>query len=377
MIEFNRPPYTGKELDYIKDAVETKKKISGDGYYTKQCNAWLEEEFHVNKALLTTSCTSALEMSALLSDIQPGVEVIAPSYTFVTTVSAFVLRGAKIKYVDIRPDTMNIDESLIEEAITDKTKMIVPVHYAGVSCDMDTINELADKYNLKVVEDAAQGVMAKYKGQYLGTIGDFGTYSFHETKNYSMGEGGALLVNNAAYKERAEIIREKGTDRSKFLRGQVDKYTWVDLGSSYLPSDINAAYLYAQLEQAGEIKNNRLKTWNLYNEGLADLEENKDIELPYIPDEVEHNAHMFYIKARDLEERSELIDHLKSQGIQTTFHYVPLHSSKAGKEYGEFVGEDQYTTKESERLLRLPLYYGIKEDEVQHVIDEIRVFYSN
>jgi len=377
LIEFNRPPYTGKELDYIKDAVETKKKISGDGYYTKQCNAWLEEEFHVNKALLTTSCTSALEMSALLSDIQPGVEVIAPSYTFVTTVSAFVLRGAKIKYVDIRPDTMNIDESLIEEAITDKTKMIVPVHYAGVSCDMDTINELADKYNLKVVEDAAQGVMAKYKGQYLGTIGDFGTYSFHETKNYSMGEGGALLVNNAAYKERAEIIREKGTDRSKFLRGQVDKYTWVDLGSSYLPSDINAAYLYAQLEQAGEIKNNRLKTWNLYNEGLADLEENKDIELPYIPDEVEHNAHMFYIKARDLEERSELIDHLKSQGIQTTFHYVPLHSSKAGKEYGEFVGEDQYTTKESERLLRLPLYYGIKEDEVQHVIDEIRVFYSN
>src|SRR5690625_224401 len=377
MIEFNRPPYTGKELDYIKDAVETKKKISGDGYYTKQCNAWLEEEFHVNKALLTTSCTSALEMSALLSDIQPGDEVIAPSYTYVTTVSAFVLRGAKIKYVDIRPDTMNIDESLIEEAITDKTKVIVPVHYAGVSCDMDTINELADKYNLKVVEDAAQGVMAKYKGQYLGTIGDFGTYSFHETKNYSMGEGGALLVNNAAYKERAEIIREKGTDRSKFLRGQVDKYTWVDLGSSYLPSDINAAYLYAQLEQAGEIKNNRLKTWNLYNEGLADLEENKDIELPYIPDEVEHNAHMFYIKARDLEERSELIDHLKSQGIQTTFHYVPLHSSKAGKEYGEFVGEDQYTTKESERLLRLPLYYGIKEDEVQHVIDEIRVFYSN
>lgn len=376
MIEFNVPPYTGKELDYITDAVGSKRKICGDGYYTKQCNLWLEENFNVEKALLTTSCTSALEMSALLSDIQPGDEIIAPSYTFVTTVSAFALQGAKIKFIDIRSDTMNMDETLIEQAITERTKVIVPVHYAGVSCEMDMINEIAAEHNLKVVEDAAQGVMAKYKGQYLGTIGDFGTYSFHETKNYSMGEGGALLVNNEAYKERAEIIREKGTDRSKFLRGQVDKYTWVDLGSSYLPSDINAAYLYAQLERAEEINNDRLNTWHLYNEGLKDLETSGAIELPFIPENIEHNAHMFYIKVRDLEERSNLMEYLKSKEIQTTFHYIPLHSAKAGKEYGEFVGEDKYTTKESERLLRLPLYYGIQEEEVQRVIDEIQTFYA-
>lgn len=375
MISFNVPPVTGNELKYMKDAMDSH-KICGDGKYTKQCNAWLENKFDVQKALLTTSCTHALEMAAILCDIQPGDEVIMPSYTFVSTADAFVMRGAKIVFVDIRPDTMNIDENLIEGAITDKTKAIVPVHYAGVSCEMDKIMEIAKKYNLYVVEDAAQGVMSTYKGKALGTIGDFGCFSFHETKNYSMGEGGAILLKDTKYNEFAEIIREKGTNRSKFFRGQVDKYTWMDYGSSYLPSDLNAAYLYAQLEIAEEINENRLNSWNLYYEGLKDLEEKGHIQLPFIPEDCVHNAHMFYIKAKNLNERTKLIEYLKENDILSVFHYIPLHSAPAGVKYGVFHGEDRYTTKESERLLRLPLYYGLKEEEVRKVINAIKSFYG-
>lgn len=376
MIDFNVPPFVGKEQEYIKKVIENNQKLCGDGIFTKKCNSWFEERFNTPKALLTTSCTHALEMGAILSDIQPGDEVIAPSYTFVSTVNAFVLRGAKIVFVDIRPDTMNIDENLIEEAITDKTKAIVPVHYAGVACEMNKIMDIAKKYNLYVVEDAAQGVMSKYNGEFLGTIGDFGTYSFHETKNYTMGEGGALLIQNKDYIERAEIIREKGTNRSNFIRGQVDKYSWVDVGSSYLPSELNAAYLYAQLEEATMINNNRLKTWNLYYEGLKELEERGFIELPVIPSNCEHNAHMFYIKCKDIEERSELIKHLKNNEIVAAFHYIPLHSAEAGVKFGRFYGEDRYTTKESERLLRLPLYYNLKEEKVEYTIKKIFDFYQ-
>lgn len=376
MINFNFPPVVGKEQEYIKEAIQNNKKLCGDGPFTKKCNTWFEEKFNTPKALLTTSCTHALEMGAILADIQPGDEVIAPSYTFVSTVNAFVLRGAKIVFVDIRPDTMNIDENLIEEAITDKTKAIVPVHYAGVACEMNKIMDIAKKYNLYVVEDAAQGVMSKYNGKYLGTIGDFGTFSFHETKNYTMGEGGALLIQNKDYIERAEIIREKGTNRSNFIRGQVDKYSWVDVGSSYLPSELNAAYLYAQLEEATMINNNRLKTWNLYYEGLKELEERGFIELPVIPSNCEHNAHMFYIKCKDIEERSELIKHLKNNEIVAAFHYIPLHSAEAGVKFGRFYGEDRYTTKESERLLRLPLYYNLKEEKVEYTIKKIFDFYQ-
>lgn len=376
MINFNIPPFVGKEQEYIKEAIESNQKLCGDGAFTKKCNSWFEERFNTPKALLTTSCTHALEMGAILSDIQPGDEVIAPSYTFVSTVNAFVLRGAKIVFVDIRPDTMNINENLIEEAITDKTKVIVPVHYAGVSCEMNKIMDIAKKYNLYVIEDAAQGVMSKYNGKYLGTIGDFGTYSFHETKNYTMGEGGALLIQNKDHIERAEIIREKGTNRSNFIRGQVDKYSWVDVGSSYLPSELNAAYLYAQLEEAIMINNNRLKTWNLYYEGLKELEDRGFIELPVIPSNCEHNAHMFYIKCKDIEERSELIKHLKDNEILAAFHYIPLHSAEAGFKFGRFYGEDIYTTKESERLLRLPLYYNLKEEKVEYTIKKIFDFYQ-
>ncbi len=375
MISFNVPPVTGNELKYMKDAMDSH-KICGDGKYTKQCNSWLENKFDVQKALLTTSCTHALEMAAILCDIQPGDEVIMPSYTFVSTADAFVMKGAKIVFVDIRPDTMNIDENLIEDAITDKTKAIVPVHYAGVSCEMDKIMEIAIKYNLYVVEDAAQGVMSTYKGKALGTIGDFGCYSFHETKNYSMGEGGAILLKDEKYNEFAEIIREKGTNRSKFFRGQVDKYTWMDYGSSYLPSDLNAAYLYAQLEIADEINENRLNSWSLYYEGLKDLEEKGHIQLPFIPEDCVHNAHMFYIKTKDLNERTRLIEYLKENDILSVFHYIPLHSAPAGVKYGVFHGEDRYTTKESERLLRLPLYYGLKEEEVKKVINAIKSFYG-
>lgn len=375
MIQFNIPPYVGKEMEYMKRAIDNH-KICGDGEFTKNCNAWIEENTGTLKALLTTSCTHATELAALLLDIKAGDEVIMPSYTFVSTADAFVLRGAKVVFVDIRPDTMNINEELIEEAITEKTRAIVPVHYAGVACEMDRIMEIARKYRLAVVEDAAQGVMSTYKGKALGTIGDFGCYSFHETKNYSMGEGGALLVQNKDKIEDAEIMREKGTNRSKFFRGQVDKYTWVDQGSSYLPSDLNAAYLWAQLEKAQEINENRLESWNYYYRELLCLKEKGKIELPYIPEGCVHNAHMFYIKAKDLEERTELISYLKEKGVSTVFHYIPLHSATAGKRFGRFSGEDKYTTVESERLLRLPLYYNIDKADLEKVVSEIKEFYA-
>ena len=374
MIRFNVPPYVGKETEYMKAAIDSH-KICGDGEFTKRCNAWIEEHTGTAKALLTTSGTQALEMAALLSDIQPGDEVILPSYTFVSTANAFVLRGAKLVFVDIRPDTMNIDEKLIEDAITDKTRAIVPVHYAGVGCEMDTIMDIAKRHNLVVVEDAAQGVNAFYKGRALGSIGDYGCFSFHETKNYSMGEGGAILINRPEQIEDAEIIREKGTDRSRFFRGQVDKYTWVNIGSSFLPSDINAAYLMAQLEMADEINENRLQSWTRYNEGLQDLAQEGVIELPYIPKECAHNAHMFYIKTKDMEELKALISYLKARDIAAVFHYVPLHSAPAGLRFGRFHGEDRYTTKESERLLRLPMYYNLSESDQQKVIDAVHGFY--
>ena len=376
MIKFNIPTYLGIEKQYIIEAFEKNRKLCGDGPFTKKCNKWIEENFNTSKALLTTSCTHALEMSAILADIKSGDEVIVPSFTFVSTVNAFVLRGAKIVFVDIRPDTMNIDENLIEDAITKKTKAIVPVHYAGVSCEMDKILDIAKKYNLFIIEDAAQGVMASYKGQPLGTIGDFGCYSFHETKNYTMGEGGAILIRNKDYIEKAEIIREKGTNRSKFLRGQIDKYSWVDIGSSYLPSELNAAYLYAQLEEADMINNNRLKTWNIYYNLLKELQNSNKLELPYIPNDCKHNAHMFYIKCKDLEERTRLINFLRENEILTAFHYIPLHSSKAGSIYGRFHGKDKYTTKESERLLRLPLYYNIEDDKIRYIADKIVAFFK-
>ncbi len=374
MIRFNVPPYVGKEEEYMKKAIENH-KICGDGEFTKACNAWIEENTGTKKALLTTSGTQALEMSALLGQIQPGDEVILPSYTFVSTANAFVLRGAKLVFVDIRPDTMNIDEKLIEDAITEKTRVIAPVHYAGVGCEMDTIMDIARRHNLIVVEDAAQGVNAFYKGKALGAIGDYGCYSFHETKNYSMGEGGAILINREEQVEDAEIIREKGTDRSRFFRGQVDKYTWVNIGSSFLPSDINAAYLLAQLEMADEINENRLASWARYREGLQDLADRGVIQLPYIPAECQHNAHMFYIKTKDMEERKALIAFLKERDIAAVFHYVPLHSAPAGLQYGRFHGEDRYTTKESERLLRLPMYYNLTESDQQKVVDSIHEFY--
>lgn len=375
MIHFNVPPYTGKELNYIQRAIDNK-KICGDGEFTKKCNTWIEEKTGSQKALLTTSCTHATEMAALLLEIQEGDEIIMPSFTFVSTADAFVSRGAKVVFVDIRPDTMNIDEMQIEQAVTGKTKAIVPVHYAGVSCEMDTIMEIAEKYHLAVVEDAAQGVMSSYKGKALGSIGDFGCYSFHETKNYSMGEGGAILIRDEKYIEKAEIIREKGTNRSKFFRGQIDKYTWVDFGSSYLPSDMNAAYLWAQLERAEEINTFRLRNWNLYYAQLKELEEEGKIELPVIPEGCVHNAHMFYIKCRDLNERTGLIDYLREKEIQAVFHYIPLHSSPAGKKYGRFSGEDRFTTKESERLVRLPMYYSLTEEEVLTVTDTVKAFYA-
>lgn len=375
MIPFNIPPHLGPEENYISQAIENH-KICGDGEFTKSCNSWLEQKTGCKKALLTTSCTHALEMSALLSDIHSGDEVIMPSYTFVSTANAFVLRGAKIVFVDIRPDTMNIDENLIEAAITPKTKAIAPVHYGGVGCEMDKITEIAKRYNLTVVEDAAQALMCEYKGKALGTFGAFGTISFHETKNYSMGEGGALLINDEEYIEKAEIIREKGTNRSRFFRGQVDKYTWVDQGSSYLPSELNAAYLYPQLEEADKINNDRLKSWNRYYELLKPLAEKGAIELPFIPAHCKHNAHMFYIKAKDLEERTRLIAYLKEQRITAVFHYIPLHSSPAGKEFGRFGGEDKYTTKESERLVRLPMYYGLKDSDIEYICEKIYEFWG-
>ena len=374
MISFNVPPVVGNEMKYIKEAIENK-KICGDGVFTKKCSAWLEQKTGTAKALLTTSCTHATEMAAILADIQPGDEVIMPSYTFVSTADAFVLRGAKAVFVDIRPDTMNIDENLIEEAITERTKAIVPVHYAGVACEMDTICGIAEQYHLSVIEDAAQGVLSTYKGRQLGTIGDYGCYSFHETKNYSMGEGGALLIKDPENIERAEIIREKGTNRSKFFRGQIDKYTWVDAGSSYLPSELNAAYLWAQLEVADTILANRMRSWNMYFSSLKELEEKGYIQLPVMPKECTHNAHMFYIKTKDLEERQNLIAYLEAKGIKAVFHYIPLHSSPAGRKYGTFYGEDRYTTKESERLLRLPMYYHLEKKDIEFVVEQVKRFY--
>ena len=375
MIRFNVPPYTGKEMEYVKEAVESM-HICGDGEFTAKCNKWLEEKTGCKKALLTTSCTHALEMAALLCNIKEGDEVILPSYTFVSTADAFVLRGATLKFVDVRPDTMNIDENKIEEAITDKTKVIAVVHYAGVACEMDTIMDIAKRHNLLVVEDAAQALMGTYKGKALGTIGDFGCISFHETKNYSMGEGGALLIRDEKYVEQAEILREKGTDRSKYFRGQVDKYRWQNFGSSYLPSEMNAAYLYAQLEIADEINNKRIADFDRYYEGLKDLAGSGKIELPVIPEGCEHNGHMFYLKCKDLDERTRLIDFLKKSDILAVFHYVPLHSAPAGEKFGTFVGEDIFTTKESDRLVRLPMYYSLTEGDAGYVISKVREFYE-
>lgn len=373
MINFNEPPVTGKEEHYISQAIANH-KICGDGEFTKKCNTWLENKFSAKKVLLTTSGTTALEMAAILCGVQPGDEVIMPSYTFCSTADAFVQRGAKIVFVDIRPDTMNIDEKLIEYAITPKTKVIVAVHYAGVACEMDTIMDIAHRHNLKVVEDAAQGVMSYYKGKALGTIGDFGCYSFHETKNYSMGEGGAIVINHEDYIEQAEIIREKGTNRSKFWRGQIDKYTWVDYGSSYLPSELNAAYLWPQLEMADEINNARLNIWNAYYKELSKL--NGKIELPVIPEGCIHNAHMFYIKCKDLEERTAFISYMKENEVGCVFHYIPLHSAPAGIKFGSFFEKDVYTTKESERLVRLPLWYGLPCENQNKIISCIKEFFG-
>lgn len=375
MIYFNVPPFTGKEYDYIKQAVNNQ-KICGDGPFTKRCNEWIEKKTGCKKALLTTSCTHATELSALLADIRPGDEVIMPSYTFVSTADAFVLRGAVPVFVDIRPDTMNIDENKIEDAVTDKTKAIVPVHYAGVGCEMDVIMDIAKRHEIMVIEDAAQGIMSTYKNKPLGAIGDFGCYSFHETKNFSMGEGGAILIKDEKYVEPAEIFREKGTDRSKYFRGQVDKYRWQDYGSSYLPSDMNAAYLWAQLELADEITDTRMARWEQYKNRLTHLAESGRIELPYVPEYCTHNAHMFYIKTKDMEERTALIDFLKSKDILAVFHYVPLHTAPAGLKYGRFNGTDEYTTKESDRLVRLPMFYKLTKENVDYICDMVEEFYN-
>lgn len=376
MIQFNVPPYVGTELGYVREAVEDNRKICGDGPFTRRCSQWMEERFGAHKVLLTTSGTTALEMAALLCDIRPGDEVILPSFTFSTTATAFVLVGARLVFVDVRPDTMNIDETKIEAAITERTRVIVPVHYAGVACEMDAIMDIARRHGLLVVEDAAQGVMSTYKGRALGTIGDFGCYSFHETKNYSMGEGGAIVINDERYVERAEIIREKGTNRQRFLRGQVDKYTWEEYGSSYLPSDMNAAYLWGQLECADKINDDRLASWAAYREGLAPLAEQGLVELPVVPEGCAHNAHMFYLKCRSLEERGTLIAYLKEHGVSAVFHYVPLHSSPAGLRYGRFDGEDVHTTADSDRLVRLPMYYGLSQEDRDLVISLVREFYA-
>lgn len=374
MISFNKPPVVGDELKYIEEAL-SKRKLSGDGGFTQKCNAFLESLTGTAKALLTTSCTHATEMAAILADIRPGDEVIMPSYTFVSTANAFVLRGAVPVFVDIRPDTMNIDETLIEDAVTEKTKAIVPVHYAGVGCEMDVIMDIAGQHGLMVIEDAAQGIMSGYHGKPLGTIGDYGCFSFHETKNISMGEGGALLIRDAANAGQAEIVREKGTNRSRFFRGEVDKYSWVGRGSSYLPSELNAAFLWGQLQSADRIYDDRMRSWNAYYERLKPLEDQGLLELPVIPDGCVHNAHMFYVKTRDLEERTALLAYLKENGVGAVFHYVPLHSSEAGRRFGRFHGEDRYTTRESERIVRLPLYFGLTEGEVDEAAQMVTAFY--
>lgn len=375
MISFNIPPFFGDEFKYMQEAVEAH-KICGDGGFTAKCSEWLEEQFGAKKVLLTTSGTSALEMSALMCGICPGDEVILPSYTFSSTANAFVLAGAKLVFVDIRPDTMNIDETKIEAAITDRTKVIVPVHYAGVACEMDTIMDIARRHNLYVVEDAAQGVMSTYKGKSLGTIGDYGCFSFHETKNFSMGEGGAIVINHEDDIVAAEIIREKGTNRSQFYRGQVAKYNWMDRGSSYLPSDLNAAYLWGQLQHADEMQSDRMNSWNEYYEAFVPLMKAGKIELPTIPDDCTHNAHMFYIKCKDLDTRTAYIDHMRNNDILCVFHYVPLHSAPAGLKFGRFDGVDEYTTTESDRLVRLPLYYKLSKEDRLKVIDKTLEFFA-
>ncbi len=370
-IGFNKPPFTGNEEKYVIESMRSS-KISGDGEFTKKCHKWFEEKLQSEKALLTTSCTHALEMAAMLLDIQEGDEIIMPSYTFVSTANAFVLRGAKIVFVDIRPDTMNIDETKIEQAITDKTKVIVPVHYAGVGCEMDTIMDIAKRHNLFVVEDAAQGMMSSYKGKALGTIGHLGAFSFHETKNHtSAGEGALLIINDEKFCQRAEIIREKGTNRSLFFRGMVDKYSWVDVGSSYLMNDVSAAYLWGNLEKADEINDNRLTTWQKYYDGLKELEVKGLIELPIIPEGCVQNAHMFYLKVKSLDERTKLLEYLKQNEIWAVFHYVPLHSAPAGLKFGRFDGEDNFTTSESEKLMRLPMYFGMRDEEISQIVQTI------
>ena len=375
MIHFNVPPFVGTEFKYMQEAVENH-KICGDGPFTKKCNEWLENRFNAKKVMLTTSGSSALDMAALLCGLNPGDEVILPSYTFSSTANAFVLAGAKLVFVDIRPDTMNIDENRIEPAITKKTKVICVVHYAGVSCEMDKIMAIAKKYKLKVVEDAAQAVMSTYKGQALGTIGDFGCFSFHETKNYSMGEGGAIIINNPDFIEKAEILREKGTNRSQFFRGQVAKYNWVDFGDSYLQSDLNAAYLWAQLEVADQINKNRIDTWNRYYKSFKELEANGIVQLPYIPQNCAHNAHMFYIKTKDLNTRQQYINFMKKNDILCVFHYVPLHSAPAGLKFGRFDGIDKNTTSCSDRLVRLPMYYNLSKTDQDKVIKKTQDFFG-
>ena len=376
MVSFNVPPYVGTEMEYVREAAAVNHKICGDGPFSARCHAWMEERFGTPKALLTTSGTAALEMAAILCDLEPGDEVILPSFTFSSTATAFQMVGATLVFVDVRPDTMNIDETLIEPAITSRTRVIVPVHYAGVACEMDTIMDIAKRHNLLVVEDAAQGVMSTYKGRALGTIGTFGCLSFHETKNYSMGEGGAILVNDPSYIDRAEIIREKGTNRQRFFRGQVDKYTWVDRGGSYLQSDLNAAYLLAQFDVADEVNDNRLATWQAYWDAFTPLADQKRIELPTVPADCVHNAHMFYIKCRDLDDRTKFLARMKERGIGCVFHYIPLHSSPAGLRFGRFHGEDVYTTVESDRLVRLPMYYGMTDEERSEVISAILDFFG-
>lgn len=376
MIPFNAPAIVGSELEYMQAAMRSG-KLCGDGGFTRRCQQWLEQYSGSQKALLTPSCTASLEMAAIMLNIQPGDEVIMPSYTFVSTANAFVLRGASIVFVDIRPDTMNIDESKIEAAITEKTRVIVPVHYAGVGCDMDVIMALAEKYHLHVVEDAAQGMMSRYKGRPLGSIGHVGCFSFHETKNYTAGgEGGATLINEPTLIERAEIIREKGTNRSQFFRGQVDKYTWRDIGSSYLMADIQAAYLWGQLEAVKRINDRRLQLWQNYEQAFKPLAAAGRLELPCIPADCEHNAHMFYIKLRDAAERTAFINHMKEAEILTVFHYIPLHNCPAGQRFGRFAGEDRYTTRESDRLVRLPLFYNLKNINQRTVINTVLSFFS-
>ncbi len=375
MIHFNVPPCTGNEIKYIKEAIDAR-KICGDGFFCQKCSDWLEKRFKAKRIMLTTSGSSALDMAALLCKLDVGDEVILPSYTFPSTANSFVMCGAKLVFVDIRQDTMNIDEKKIERAITNRTKVICVVHYAGISCEMDTIMKIARRYNLMVVEDAAQAIMGDYRGQPLGTIGDFGCFSFHETKNFSMGEGGAIVINDPKYIENAEILREKGTNRAKFFRGEIDKYNWVDYGDSYLPSELNAAYLWAQLEKADEITENRLEIWNEYASSFFELQNKGIIKLPFVPDDCKHNGHMFYIKCKDIEERQKYIEYMKSNDIKCVFHYVPLHSSPAGKKFGRFEGSDEYTTAESNKLVRLPLYYNLCRDDLKKVIKNTLNFFD-